>query len=115
MLFYLLAKLISFALLCIVVFITAQLLRTIETDSFSSCMSAALVCSVFQFAIGWLLYLWMMPNWFWLSACASGVFLLYVTQFFVDGFTVHRVGALKGGLALGVLDGTLQQLCDRLL
>ena len=112
---YLLAKLISFFLLCIAVFIVAQVFRDIDTESFTSGLSGALVCGVFQFAAGWVLFLWMMPTWYWLGVCASGVAILYLSQFFVDGFSVRLSGAVQGGVALGVFDGMLQQVCDTLL
>jgi len=112
---FFLAKLISFFLLCIVVFITAQVLRSIDADSFSSCMSGALVCGFFQTASGWVLFLWMMPEWYWFGACVSAIALLYLTQFFVDGFVVRWTAALKGGIILGLFDGMLQQVCDQLL
>jgi uncharacterized membrane protein YvlD (DUF360 family) len=111
---FIFAKILSFGILAIAAFIAAQTLTGIEVENFSAGLGGAFVYTIFQFSVGWALWIFLMPMALFTLGFVVNALLHYVTSYFVDGYKVRMSAAFKGAVMLSAVDWGLNGICFQL-
>ncbi len=106
--------LLSILILAVAVFIVAKLMPSIHIKSFWTALVVALVYSVINFLVGWLLTLLALPFiilTLGLFKFVINAFLLWVTDKLIEDFEIDGVGAtLIAALLITIIDWILTRL-----
>ena len=114
MFFFIFAKILSFGILAVTAFIAAQVLKGVEIESFSSALGGAFVYTLFQFSVGWALWILLMPIALFTLGFVVNALLHYATSYFVEGYKVQMSAAFKGAIVLSAVDWGLNSICFQL-
>ncbi len=103
---------INFLLLSVAIFLVATLMPTIKIKSYGTAIVVALVYSVINFLVGWLLTFIALPLiWitFGLFKLVINAVLLWMTDQLVDDFKIKGIGStLVAAILITVIDSILK-------
>ena len=103
---------INFLLLSVAIFLVATLMPTIKIKSYGTAIVVALVYSVINFLVGWLLTFIALPLiWitFGLFKLVINAVLLWMTDQLVDDFKIKGIGStLVAAVLITVVDSILK-------
>jgi len=98
--------------MAVAVFVVAKILPTVRVNSFITAIVVAVVYSLVNFFIGWLLILISLPFLiltFWLFKFVLNAVMLWITDKFIDGFEIESFGwTLVAAFLISVIDSILR-------
>jgi putative membrane protein len=95
---------VRFIVAAIVIWFTGLLVPGFQVAGFWTALMAAVVIALLGWAIEALFKRDISPFGRGLVGFATSAAIIYVTQFFVTGFTVSLIGAILAALVIGIID-----------
>ena len=103
---------LNILILAVAVFVVAKLLPAVHIKSFMTAIGVAIVYSLVNFFIGWLLILISLPFLiltFWLFKFVLNAIMLWITDKFIDGFEIENFGwTLVAALLISLIDSVMR-------
>jgi putative membrane protein len=104
--------LLNILILAVAVFVVAKILPAVHVESFMTSLGVAIVYSLVNFFIGWLLVLISLPFLiltFWLFKFVLNAIMLWITDKFIEGFEIENFGwTLVAALLISLIDSVIR-------
>ncbi len=104
--------LLNILIIAVAVFVVAKLLPAVHVESFMTALGVAIVYSLVNFFIGWLLILLSLPFLiltFWLFKFVLNAIMLWITDKFIEGFEIDNFAwTLVAAFLISIIDSVLR-------